>query len=56
MTQRCSVGPWLACGPAAFKWHWTSFRTAEKFDSTLLSYGTVQYFRSVHTELTNQVK
>ena len=29
----------------------TNFRPAEKFDRTLRSQGTVQYFRSVHTEL-----
>ena len=31
--------------------HWTDFRPAKKFDRTLGSHGTVQYFFSDHTEL-----
>ena len=36
--------------------HRTNFRPAEKFDRTLCSHGTVQSFRAVHTEPTNQVE
>ena len=35
--------------------HRTNFRPTEKFDRTFCSHGTVQYFRAVHTEPTNQV-
>ena len=34
----------------------TNFRPVKKFDQTLCSHGTVQYFRAVHTEPTNQVE
>ena len=40
-----------AGGKAKFTRHWTTFRPAEKFDRTLRSHGTVQYFYSVHREL-----
>ena len=36
--------------------HRTNFRPAEKFVHALRSHGTVQYFRSVYTELANQVE
>ena len=36
--------------------HRTNFRPAEKVDRTLYSHGTVQSFRAVHTEQTNQVE
>ena len=32
------------------------FRLAEKCEQTLHSHGTVQYFPTVYTELTNQVE
>ena len=35
--------------------HRRNFRPTEKFDRTFCSHGTVQYFRAVHTEPTNQV-
>ena len=41
---------------ATFTRHRTNFRLAEKFVQTLRSHGTVQYFRSVYTELANQVE
>jgi len=34
-----------------FKRHRMNFRLAEKFDRALRTQGTVQYFRSVRTEL-----
>ena len=36
--------------------HRTNFRPAKKFDQTLCSHGTVQYFRAVHTEPTKPVE
>ena len=41
---------------ATFTRHRTNFRLAKKFEQTLRSHGTVQYFRSVYTELANQVE
>ena len=38
----------------AFIRHRTNFRSAKKFDRPLCSHGTVQYFRSVRTELYNR--
>ena len=32
-------------------WQRTNFRPVEKFDRSLCSHGTAQYFLSVHTEL-----
>ena len=39
-----------------FKDHRTNFRQAEKFDRTLRSKGTVQYFRSVDTVLSTATR
>ena len=34
----------------------TNFRPVEKFDRTFCSHGTIQYFCSLQTEMTNQDK
>lgn len=41
--------------PILFTRHRTNFRLAEKYDQTLHSHGTVQYFPTVYTELTNRL-